>query len=68
MLLFESFKNIEDICEIYNIKNYTINPDESVDVDDYVDNIKIFATQEHKESNSRHYHWRLLRRCCMRYC
>jgi hypothetical protein len=33
MLLFESFKNIEDICKMYKITNYTINPDETVDVD-----------------------------------
>ncbi len=32
MLLFESFKNIEDICLHYGIENYTINPDGSIDV------------------------------------
>ena len=38
--LFEQFNNeqkIIDICELYNIKNYTINPDESIDVDGGVD-------------------------------
>ena len=39
--LFESFENIDEICRKYNIKNYTINPDGSIDVkyvkDDYVD-------------------------------
>jgi len=30
--LFESFDNIYDICEKYYIKNYTINPDGSIDV------------------------------------
>ncbi len=37
MLLFESFKNIEDICKKYGIDNYTINPDGSIDVDGNVD-------------------------------
>jgi hypothetical protein len=31
--LFESFEEIDSICKKYNIKNYTINPDGSVDVD-----------------------------------
>jgi hypothetical protein len=31
--LFESFEDIDSICKKYNIKNYTINPDGSVDVD-----------------------------------
>ncbi len=34
--LFEQFNNeqeIHDICKKYNIKNYTINPDGSIDVD-----------------------------------
>lgn len=31
--LFESFEDIDFICKKYNIKNYTINPDGSVDVD-----------------------------------
>jgi hypothetical protein len=31
--LFESFKDIKSICKKYRIKNYTINPDGSVDVD-----------------------------------
>jgi hypothetical protein len=37
MLLFESFKNIEDICDEYNITNYTINPDGTIDVEGNVD-------------------------------
>jgi hypothetical protein len=37
MLLFESFKSIEDICKKYKITNYTINPDGFVDVEGYVD-------------------------------
>ena len=28
--------SIEEICKKYNIKNYTINPDGSIDVDGYV--------------------------------
>ena len=28
--------SIEEICEKYNIKNYTINPDGYIDVDGYV--------------------------------
>ena len=32
MLLFESFNNIASICKKYNIENYTINPDGTVDV------------------------------------
>jgi len=31
--LFESFKDIKSICKKYGIKNYTVNPDGSVDVD-----------------------------------
>ncbi len=31
--LFESFKEIKDICEEYGIENYTINSDGSIDVD-----------------------------------
>ena len=34
--LFESFENIDKICRIYNIKNYTINTDGSIDVDEDV--------------------------------
>ena len=30
--LFESLENIHDICKEYNIKNYTINSDGSIDV------------------------------------
>ncbi len=36
MLLFESFNNIEDICKKYDIRNYTINSDGSIDVDGHV--------------------------------
>ena len=35
--LFESFENIDEICKKYNIKNYTINTDGSIDVDGFVD-------------------------------
>ena len=31
--LFESFEDIESICRKYGITNYTINSDESIDVD-----------------------------------
>ena len=31
--LFESLENIHEICKKYNIKNYTINSDGSIDVD-----------------------------------
>ena len=34
--LFESFEDIDESCKQYGIKNYTINPDGSIDVD-YVD-------------------------------
>ena len=34
--LFESFEDIDDICRRYYIKNYTINTDGSIDVDEYV--------------------------------
>jgi hypothetical protein len=34
--LFESFENTDEICRKYNIKNYTINSDGSIDVDGYV--------------------------------
>jgi hypothetical protein len=37
MLLFESFNDIKSICEKYDIINYTINTDGSIDVDDDVD-------------------------------
>ena len=33
--LFESFDDINEICKKYNIKNYTINTDGSIDVDGY---------------------------------
>jgi hypothetical protein len=36
MLLFESFNNIASICKKYGIKNYTINPDGTVDVNGHV--------------------------------
>jgi len=31
--LYESFTDIDSICKQYNIKNYTINSDGSIDVD-----------------------------------
>ena len=40
MKMFEQFKNEEEIkkiCKRYDIKNYTINTDGSIDVDDDVD-------------------------------
>ena len=40
MKMFEQFKNEEEIkkiCKKYKIENYTINPDESIDVDGDVD-------------------------------
>jgi hypothetical protein len=40
MKMFEQFKNeeeIKEICRKYKIKNYTINPDGSIDVDGGVD-------------------------------
>ena len=30
--LFESFEEIDEICREYNISNYTINPDGSIDI------------------------------------
>ncbi len=35
--LFESFEDIERICRKYNIKNYTINTDETINVDYGID-------------------------------
>ena len=35
--LYENFDNIEEICQKYRIKDYTINQDETVDVDNDVD-------------------------------
>ncbi len=35
--LFESFEDIDEICRKYNIENYTINPDGSIDVNEDVD-------------------------------
>ena len=35
--LFENFEDIHKICEKYDIKNYTINGDGSIDVDGDVD-------------------------------
>ena len=35
--LFESFEDIDEICRKYNIIDYTINPDKSIDVNDCVD-------------------------------
>jgi len=34
---FESKQEIDSICRKYGIRNYTINPDESIDVDRDVD-------------------------------
>ena len=34
--LFEEYNDIHSICKKYDIKNYTINPDGSIDVDDNV--------------------------------
>ena len=31
--LYENFNKIKGICEKYNVRNYTINQDETVDVD-----------------------------------
>ena len=31
--LFESFEDIKEICKKYDIRNYSINPDRSIDVD-----------------------------------
>ncbi len=35
--LFESFGNIDEICKKYDIENYTINSDGSIDVNENVD-------------------------------
>jgi len=35
--LFESFEDIDEICKQYDIKNYTINSDETIDVNREVD-------------------------------
>jgi len=37
MILFESFKKIDSICQKYRIENYTINSDGSIDVEGNVD-------------------------------
>src|SRR5574343_1884861 len=34
--LFESFEDIDEICRKYHIKDYTINPDGSIDVNEYI--------------------------------
>ena len=41
--LFESFNDIETICKEYGIKNWTINPDGTIDVDGgvYLDNRRL---------------------------
>ena len=36
MILFENFKEIESICQKYKIKNYNINQDGTIDVNDNV--------------------------------
>ena len=43
--LYESFEDIDTICEKYGIKNYTINSDGLVDVDDEVYLYKIELTK-----------------------
>jgi len=35
--LFESFEDIKEICKKYRIKNYTINTDGTIDVNNTVD-------------------------------
>ena len=35
--LFENFQDIDSICKEYEIENYTVNPDGSIDVDGDVD-------------------------------
>ena len=35
--LFESFEDIKGICKKYDIKDYTINPDGTIDVNENVD-------------------------------
>ena len=35
--LFESFEDIDEICKKYNIKNYSINTDGSIDAKDIID-------------------------------
>ena len=37
LILFESFEDIDEICRKYNIINYTINSDGTIDVDGNVD-------------------------------
>ena len=34
--LFESFEDINEICKKYGIKDYIVNPDESIDVSEVV--------------------------------
>ena len=43
--LFESFEDIDEICREYNISNYTINPDESIDVNNTVDLSNLVLTK-----------------------
>jgi hypothetical protein len=43
--LFESFEDIDDICRRYYIKNYTINPDGSIDVGAPVDLYELGLTK-----------------------
>ena len=43
--LFEAFEDINEICKKYNIKNYTINQDVSIDVNGYVDLYNIGLTK-----------------------
>ena len=39
--LFESFENIDKICKQYNIENYTINPDGTIDVNGEVGGVNL---------------------------
>ena len=52
---FQSVNEIEEICKKYNIKNYTINADGSVDVDGKVDLSQLteFQTSFGKASDER---------------
>jgi hypothetical protein len=45
MLIFENYNEIVKICEWYDIKNYHINPDGTVDVDGDVDLSEIKLTK-----------------------
>ncbi len=38
----EVYKKINHICKIYDIKNYTINPDESIDVNNVNEGVNLY--------------------------